>query len=52
MIALLLAAALAAQTPARLTVAPLTVAAARQSLVGEWRGKLEYRNYQADRCFD
>jgi len=51
MIALLLAAALAVQAPAPLTVAPLTVAGARQSLVGEWRGKLEYRDYQADKWF-
>ena len=43
---LTVAAALAAQTPA-----PLTVAAARQSLVGQWRGKLEYRDYQADKWF-
>ena len=48
MIALLAAAALAAQAPAP---APLTVAQARQSLVGEWRGKLEYRDYQADKWF-
>ena len=47
----LLAAALAVQTPAAMTVAPLTVAAARQSLVGEWQGKLEYRDYQADKWF-
>ena len=48
MIALLAAAALAMQAPAP---APLTVAQARQSLVGEWRGKLEYRDYQADKWF-
>ena len=48
MIALLLAAALAAPAPAP---NPLTVAAARQSLVGQWRGKLEYRDYQADAWF-
>ena len=47
----LLAATLAAQTPAPLTVVPLTLAAARQSLVGQWRGKLEYRDYQADKWF-
>ena len=46
MILLLAAAALAAPAPA-----PLTVAAARQSLVGQWRGKLEYRDYQADKWF-
>ena len=52
--ALLLAAAHAAQAPAPapLTAAPLTVATARQSLVGQWHGELEYRDYQADRCFD
>ena len=38
-------------TVAPLTIAPLTVAAARQSLVGQWRGKLEYRDYQADKWF-
>ena len=48
MIALLLAAALAAPAPAP---NPVTVAAARQSLVGQWRGKLEYRDYQADAWF-
>ena len=46
MIALFLAAVLAAPAPA-----PLTIAAARQSLVGQWRGKLEYRDYQADKWF-
>lgn len=53
MIALLLAAALAVQAPAAApsAVAPMTVATARQSLVGEWRGKLEYRDYQADKWF-
>ena len=30
---------------------PLTIAEARQSLVGHWQGKLEYRDYQADRWF-
>ena len=49
MIALLAAAALAA--PAAPVTVPLTVATARQSLVGEWRGKLEYRDYQADKWF-
>ncbi len=53
MIALLAAAALltaqaSAQSPA---AAPLTVAQARQSLVGQWQGKLEYRDYQADKWF-
>ncbi len=42
----ILAAVLAAQSPI-----PLTVATARQSLVGQWQGKLEYRDYQADRWF-
>lgn len=56
MIALSLAAVLAAQAPAPtlpapLTTAPLTLAQARQSLVGQWQGKLEYRDYQADRWF-
>lgn len=40
------AAALAAQAPA-----PPTAAQARQSLVGQWQGKLEYRDYQADKWF-
>jgi hypothetical protein len=31
--------------------APPTVAEARSSLVGTWSGKLEYRDYQADRWF-
>ncbi|MEO7635066.1 MAG: hypothetical protein ABIS38_05410 [Sphingomicrobium sp.] len=30
---------------------PPTAAEARQSLVGRWQGKLEYRDYQADRWF-
>ena len=59
MIALLLAAALAPQAPATTspapaaasTVAPVTIASARQSLVGQWQGKLEYRDYQADKWF-
>ena len=29
----------------------LTVGEARRSLVGQWQGKLEYRDYQADRWF-
>ena len=50
---ILLAAALATQPapaaqPAR---APLSVAAARNSLLGTWTGKLEYRDYQADKWF-
>ena len=59
MIALLTAAVLAVQAPtavppapaSSLDVAPLTVAGARQSLVGRWQGKLEYRDYQADKWF-
>lgn len=31
--------------------APPTVAEARSSLIGKWNGKLEYRDYQADRWF-
>jgi hypothetical protein len=40
-------------TVAARAVAPatLTVAAVRQSLIGQWQGKLEYRDYQADRWF-
>ena len=38
-----------AQSPALPT--PLTVAAARKSLLGAWTGKLEYRDYQADKWF-
>ena len=49
MIAFLAAAALAA--PAAPVTVPLIVATARQSMVGEWRGKLEYRDYQADQWF-
>src|SRR5690349_22574406 len=30
---------------------PLDIAAARASLVGRWQGKLEYRDYQADKWF-
>lgn len=30
---------------------PISTAEARQSLVGRWQGKLEYRDYQADRWF-
>ena len=51
MLTLILAAALAAQSQAPVTIAPLTIAGARQSLVGQWRGKLEYRDYQADKWF-
>lgn len=42
LVALLLAAA-AAQSP--------DIAAARSSLIGRWQGKLEYRDYQADKWF-
>lgn len=31
--------------------APLTLTAVRAGLVGTWQGKLEYRDYQADRWF-
>jgi hypothetical protein len=44
MLALLIAAA--AVTPS-----PPTVADARASLLGRWHGKLEYRDYQADKWF-
>ena len=37
--------------PAPALAAPPTVAEARQSLVGHWTGKLEYRDYQADKWF-
>ena len=47
----LIAAFLAAAAPAPLTVAPITVSSARQSLVGHWTGKLEYRDYQANQWF-
>lgn len=39
---------LATATPA---TTALTPAEARQSLIGRWEGKLEYRDYQADRWF-
>ena len=45
---LLLFAVLLAPVPAG---TPLTLAAARASEVGRWRGKLEYRDYRADRWF-
>ena len=54
MIALLAALATIAAPPAPASpriAAPLTVAGARQSLVGRWQGKLEYRDYQADKWF-
>ena len=51
MIALLAAAALAAQSATPPVAAPPTIASARQSLVGQWQGKLEYRDYQADKWF-
>ena len=49
MIALFLAAALAAPAPP--PAAPLTVASARQTMLGRWTGQLEYRDYQADKWF-
>jgi len=48
LLALLLAAAPAAPASA---AAPLTLAQARASMIGRWQGKLEYRDYQADRWF-
>ncbi len=48
MITLFAAAMLAVQSPAP---TPLSIASARQSLVGRWQGKLEYRDYQADKWF-
>lgn len=39
---------LAAQAPA---APPVTLAAIRAAQVGNWTGKLEYRDYQADRWF-
>ena len=45
LLALAVAPATAAPAP------PVTVASARQSLVGQWQGKLEYRDYQADKWF-
>ena len=50
-VTLALAALLAQASPTPTTPAPLTVAAARQSLLGRWTGKLEYRDYRADRWF-
>jgi hypothetical protein len=37
--------------PASAVAAPVDVAAARQSLVGQWEGRLEYRDYAADKWF-
>ncbi|MCW3797805.1 hypothetical protein OMW55_08315 [Sphingomonas sp. BN140010] len=37
--------------PVSAATGPLTVAAARMAQVGRWQGKLEYRDYQADRWF-
>ena len=51
MIGLLLLAAAALAAPAPAPAAPLTVATARQSLVGRWTGSLDYRDYQADKWF-
>ncbi|MBA4047723.1 MAG: hypothetical protein C0476_04190 [Sphingomonas sp.] len=51
LLALLLAAAAvpAAETPA--ASAPVTLTSIRAGLAGAWTGKLEYRDYQADRWF-
>ncbi len=51
LLALLLAAAPApaAETPA--ASAPVTLTSIRAGLAGAWTGKLEYRDYQADRWF-
>lgn len=49
--AILLAAATAQPAAAPAAPAPLTVAAARAAQFGRWQGKLEYRDYQADRWF-
>ena len=42
---------LAAFVPASAFAAPVDLAAARQSLVGQWEGSLEYRDYSADKWF-
>jgi hypothetical protein len=42
---------IAALIPASAVAAPVDVAAARQSLVGQWEGRLEYRDYTADKWF-
>ena len=47
--AILVSAAILAPTAQAAT--PLTPAEARQSLVGRWEGKLEYRDYKANRWF-
>lgn len=47
----LVAAVLATWAVSGSAATPPTVAEARQSLVGSWRGKLEYRDYQANRWF-
>ena len=46
-----LLAALVGSAGAAWAATPLTPLEARQSLVGRWHGKLEYRDYQADRWF-
>ena len=46
--AMVVSAAISATTTAS---TPLTPAEARQSLVGHWQGKLEYRDYKANRWF-
>lgn len=40
-----------AAASAQTTPAPVTIAEVRAALVGNWKGKLEYRDYQADRWF-
>jgi hypothetical protein len=42
---------LAAIAPIPAYAAPVDVAAARQSMVGQWEGTLEYRDYTADQWF-
>jgi hypothetical protein len=42
---------LAAFVPASAFAAPVDIAVARQSLVGAWEGRLEYRDYTADKWF-
>ena len=42
---------LASLAPAPAFAAPVDLAAARQSLVGQWEGSLEYRDYSANKWF-
>ena len=54
MLTLVLTFVLATMTVAQATTAPplpIDLAAARASQVGSWTGKLEYRDYQADKWF-